>query len=199
MAKHKCTACKIGSMKKKKHRVSGLGKADAGELLALGGSGLGTAIAINELKVWGVPKLTEGKTADEVIMTHRIVNGVQFVAGLATAFGGLMLRKKSPVGGMAVVGTGLGLAIQSGLSVWINDVKDQTLAPKLSGKKGWDAKAWDAERKKKLGMGGADNAGAGLAGADNAGAGVFGFPLKKPLNTMVDQIGNYRKKATASF
>ncbi len=189
MAKHKCTACKIGSMKKKKHRVSGLGKADTGEVIALViGAPVGALIA-QEGKAYAMPMLTEGKTADEVITTSRIANGVLGLTGLGIAVGGYMYRKKSPMVGTGLISLGLGIATQVALSVYVNDIKDQTLSPKLSGK-GWDAKAWNAERNKRLGLRGADNQYAGLAGADNESSGLAG-KLRTPLMTEIDQVGSH--------
>lgn len=183
-----CASCKISGMGKKKNKVSGLGKADAGEIAALViGAPVG-ALATDLGKEYLMPMITEGKTADEVITYSRIANGVIGVAGLGAAVGGLMLRKKSPAMGMGLLSFGLGVATQVMLSVYVNDLKDQTKSPKLSGK-GWTAKAWSDERRKMLGIKGGDNNAPGLAGADNDAPGLAGLKLPKPFLTNVDQVG----------
>lgn len=197
-----CESCKISGMKhKKKHRVGGTGS-DLTDSYAIGLAVPVGIIAAHELKSYILPMVvSDTATEQERKDTAMYVNIGAVVVGGLGIYGASMMDKGPVKSG--VVGLATGVAAQALYSLYMNYVKspaaDGTPNNRIGAGKGWDAQAWQAAKRKALGVYGADNASPGVMGADNASPGVMGRILDNPLLTQVDQIGRYNRVGTCGL
>lgn len=194
-----CESCKISGMgKKKHHKVSGT-KGDLTTTVITAVAVPVGAVAAHEAKAYLIPMLYATTDTDAQKATKQLYGNLGATAlGVLAVVGGHMLESKEPEIGAGVKGLGLGVIAHCFLSLYLNHVKaanaDGTANNRINA---WDAKAWQAAKKKALGMSGADNAANGIMGnrfrvngADNAANGIMG-PLQKPLLTKIDTVGSH--------
>lgn len=201
-----CNACKISGMsKKKKHGIGATGGDIVTDLATIGLGVTAGVVVSHELKSYVVPMLYSNTDTEEQKKTKGLYANLGGIVLGGLVVGGSTMLSKGSAEQKGVASIGGGIIGQCMYSLYLNNVKkpnaDGSANNKVAGK--FDMQLWQAAKQKameqKRGINGSDNNSAGVYGSDNSSHGVFGVTLKSPLSTMIDQVGAYRRKGTASF